>query len=119
MAIATVVLQQFYTSSHLINKELKALKAILLPFWMMIISLFFFFFFFKVETNNKNKQRTHRYQNWLPVKLLNIVGDLEFYSRCFLALQYIEIKVTANVKSGENIFSNTIKQAMKYAVCLS
>lgn len=32
MAIATVVLQQFYTSSHLINKELKALKAILLPF---------------------------------------------------------------------------------------
>lgn len=114
MAIATVVLQQFYTSSHLINKELKALKAILLPFWMMIISLFF-----KGETNNKNKPTVHRYQNWLSVKLLNIVGDLEFYSRCFLAVQYIEIKVTANVKSGENIFSKTIKQAMKYAVCLS
>lgn len=105
MAIATVVLQQFYTSSHLINKELKALKAILLPFWMMIISLFFL----RGETNNKNRLTAHRYQNWLPVKLLNIVGDLEFYSRCFLALQYIEIKVTANVKSGENIFSKTIK----------
>lgn len=79
----------------------------------------YFSFFFKGETNNKNKLTVHRYQNWLPVKLLNIVGDLEFYSRCFLAVQYIEIKVTANVKSGENIFSKTIKQAMKYAVCLS
>lgn len=79
----------------------------------------YFSFFLRGETNNKNKPTAHRYQNWLPVKLLNIVGDLEFYSRCFLALQYIEIKVTANVKSGENIFSKTIKQAMKYAVCLS